>query len=942
MNFDKLIKPAICLMNRLPFKFKIIAAVSIPLLLLILPTHRTVTNYIDKTNIYKMQLIGLSYSNHIQEVIESVQVHRGLSNSYFNGNKIVKKDILNIEDRVKQKLKNLFDFDNKNLILVKHNKNFVKAISSFELVKLKNISKEITAREIFTQHSGIVTNLIKTFLDISVQTSFANSEDTKINYIANTLQEKLLLLQENSGQVRGIAAGIFSKNRISKEEKSQLQSLSTLIKSLETYILDNQVLIPLDSYFTIQKNAIFAFSKLDEVLNTINKNIFLVDIPTYDNKVFFTQATSAISEQKKLYKILSKSYKTIVTDLQNKIFLELFFVLLGFFVVMTSSLYVFVAFYKSIAQSLTKLREASKLIAEGKTNIFLESDTKDEVGEALLAFNDMSKKLDENISFLNGYKMAIDETTIVSKSDTRGIITYVNELFCTLSGYSEKELMGMPHSIIRHPDMPEEAFADMWNTIKDKKIWKGIVKNRTKSGETYIVDATIIPILDSENSIIEYVAVRHDITEIEKNKEEIQKQKIDLLTGLPNRSQLIDDLVVAKKPILLYLNIDDFANLNDFYGSKMGDQVLIHLSELLNEFASNTDCKLYKLHADEFVILFEEGILTKDNYQFILEETINYIEAKTIDCDAATCVSITISGGVAFYDLSDHFEDLLSYSFMARKVAKSENKKFMLYSSGMRKDDDYQNNITWVNKIKDAIADDRIVTFFQPLIDNKTGAITKYESLVRMIGTDGKVVSPFFFLDISKKAKLYTKITKIVIDKSFATFEKLPKYEFSLNITVEDINDEYIPSYIFEKLSTYPNAKNVIFEITESEEIADYAPIKSFIERVKSFGARIAIDDFGSGYANFEHIISLKADFIKIDGSLIKNIDKDRDSQIITEAIIAFSKKLGSKTVVEFVHNEAVYEKVKEMGADFSQGFYLGEPKPELVSMEDILVTQEV
>jgi EAL domain-containing protein (putative c-di-GMP-specific phosphodiesterase class I) len=202
-----------------------------------------------------------------------------------------------------------------------------------------------------------------------------------------------------------------------------------------------------------------------------------------------------------------------------------------------------------------------------------------------------------------------------------------------------------------------------------------------------------------------------------------------------------------------------------------------------------------------------------------------------------------------------------------------------------------------------------------------------------MIDHDGKAISPFFFLDIAKKAKLYTKITKIVIDKSFATFEKLPQYDFSLNITVEDITDEEISTYIFMKLKAFPHPSKVIFEITESEEIRDYSFVNKFITKIKSFGAKIAIDDFGSGYANFEHIISLNADFIKIDGSLIKNIDKDKDSEIITEAIIAFSKKLGSKTVVEFVHNEEVYKKVKSMGADFSQGFHLGEPRATLVSM---------
>ena len=164
--------------------------------------------------------------------------------------------------------------------------------------------------------------------------------------------------------------------------------------------------------------------------------------------------------------------------------------------------------------------------------------------------------------------------------------------------------------------------------------------------------------------------------------------------------------------------------------------------------------------------------------------------------------------------------------------------------------------------IKEALKDGRFTTFFQPIIDNKTEAIVKYESLVRMIDTDGKVISPFFFLDIAKKAKLYSKITKIVVDKTFFAFEKLPQYEFSLNITVEDIYNKEISAYIFKKLSDFPHPDKVIFEITESEEISDYESVNVFITKIKSLGAKISIDDFGSGYANFEHILSLNADFI--------------------------------------------------------------------------------
>jgi len=199
-----------------------------------------------------------------------------------------------------------------------------------------------------------------------------------------------------------------------------------------------------------------------------------------------------------------------------------------------------------------------------------------------------------------------------------------------------------------------------------------------------------------------------------------------------------------------------------------------------------------------------------------------------------------------------------------------------------------------------------------------------------MLDKDGFPVSTLTFLEIAQKAKLYPQVTKIVIEKAFKTFENLPSFQFSINLTIDDILSKETSAFIYEKLENYSNTKNIIFEITESEEVSDYKVINNFIEKIKQYGVKIAIDDFGSGYANFEHIISIDADFIKIDGSLIKNIGSDKNARIITEAIISFSKKLGRQTITEYVHNEEVYEIVKELGADYSQGFYFGIPSPEL------------
>ncbi len=937
MIFDRLLYPAVILMNKLPFKIKIITSVSLLFILLVLPFRNIFLDYFETNARLENKLIGLKYNNHIQEIIKNVQTHRGLSSGFFNGNEKFREDIILNEQHFDQKVEELIEFDSKHLKLLNKDKHFTEALGKFELIKIDSISKNLHAQDIFNKHINLISSLIKVLQNCARETQFDVSSDLGVLYIANMLQDKLLFLHEYTAQVRGIATGVFAKKEITKAKKKRLLSLYTLIQTLKSNLQENQMLKGLDNYAVIQKEITFASYKLDEVLYAINKDIILAQTPSLDSNLFFEQTTAVMREQIKLYRTLSQSYQNIVQNSKNRAKTELGFTVAGFFIIIFIALYVFVAFYRSVIQSLKKLERASQMIAQGKTDIQLDADTNDEIGDAILAFNVMSQELNQNISFLDGYKMAIDESSIVSKSDPKGNVTYVNKMFCELSGYSKDELIGQPHNIIRHPDMPKEVFKNLWETLKDKKIWHGIVKNRKKDGDYYIVDATIIPILDRDGNILEYVAVRHDVTELQKSKEEIQKQKTDPLTNLPNRNQLLEDLQNAKKPIMLYLNINDFANLNDFYGSKMGDQTLIYLASLLMEISRGVSCKSYRLNADEFVLLFEEGVVTRDNYKSAFEQIIEYLESKTIDCDKIGCASLTMSGGVSFYSLGEDNETLLTNTKMAHKIAKKGNKKFLLFENSMRKDDDYANNILWIKKIKEAIKESRVEVFFQPIIDNSSGAITKYESLVRIIDKEGKAISPFFFLEIAKKAKIYPKITKIVIDKTFEAFKNLPQYEFSINLAIEDMNNREITEYIYEKLKDYPSTDRIIFEITESEEIKDYKYINAFVKTVKRYGVKIAIDDFGSGYANFKYVLSLDADYIKIDGSIIKNIDTDEDSYIIAEAIIAFSKKLGYKTVAEYIHNEKVYEIVKALGADYSQGFYLGEPKPDIVSIESLL-----
>lgn len=185
--------------------------------------------------------------------------------------------------------------------------------------------------------------------------------------------------------------------------------------------------------------------------------------------------------------------------------------------------------------------------------------------------NVTTAELKSSLQFLEQYKVALDQTAIVSKTDPQGRITYVNQAFEKITGYKAAEVMGKNHHVLRHPDMPKDVFTDLWQTITNKQVWRGTIKNRKKNGQTYYVQSVIVPILDDQNRIVEYISIRNDVTDLIMKERMIEEQRRDKLTGLPNRRQLLLDIESHHSNQLALLDIKHFKSFNDFYGFDFAD-----------------------------------------------------------------------------------------------------------------------------------------------------------------------------------------------------------------------------------------------------------------------------------------------------------------------------------------------------------------------------------
>jgi len=420
----------------------------------------------------------------------------------------------------------------------------------------------------------------------------------------------------------------------------------------------------------------------------------------------------------------------------------------------------------------------------------------------------------------------------------------------------------------------------------------------------------------------------HDNIEELKKELEFARAKlmeqfyVDYLSSLPNLYKLRSDLENNENFTLIILNIDNFKILNDFYGFLVGDFILESVANKLRFFFD--DISVYRVASDEFAVVLDERLNFYELKTYLqeLSKKISHLEFTYAHTNIYVDATLSSSSSI------DN-TNIFSKVNMALKYAKEESLKFWIYEDNMQIGNEYENNIKFAIKIREALDTDGLIPYFQPIIDNITGKVVKYEALSRLVDKDGIVHPPNMFIPAAKKIKVYDKVTKEVIRKTFDIF-KDNGLEFSINLSFEDIINPEIYKFIIDKLKESCMGSYVTFELLESERVKDFQKVVRFFNEIKRYGVKVAIDDFGSGFSNFSYMTKLSPDYIKIDGSLIKELDVDKNAQIVVETIVDFAKKLGIKTVAEYVHSSTVLSAVKKMGIDYSQGFYIDKPQPQI------------
>jgi diguanylate cyclase (GGDEF)-like protein len=508
--------------------------------------------------------------------------------------------------------------------------------------------------------------------------------------------------------------------------------------------------------------------------------------------------------------------------------------------------------------------------------------------------------------------------TLSSSSEIHTLITKISEI-------KEEKVLLQISAFIHNTVLVQNLKHDLLEKFPKLSIAEIHHKNKNEAKITLFTKNT----LDTSNELTEHTIINQLSNENKKLKNKLTTNRskllerfyVDSLSNLPNLYKLRNDLEKNRECNLVVLNIDNFKIINDFYGFTIGDYVIEAFAKAIVQNVKNGT--VYRIAGDEFGIITDARLTFYKLKDYLTELSSSLSHLKLSYADTEIYIDITMASS------SSDETDTFSKVNMALRYAKENKLTFWIYEDQMKLGEEYETNLKIATKIRQAIEKSGIVPYFQPIIDNKTDEIVKFEVLARLIDEDGNILAPQNFIPIAKKIKVYNLITKSIIEKSFSIFEK-SDYQFSVNLSMDDIMNPEIYNFIIEMLKTNDVGERVIFELLETEQITDFKKVARFITEIRRYGAKIAIDDFGTGFSNFYYLTRIDPDFIKIDGSLIKDIDHDKNVRVVVKTMVDFATQMNIETIAEYVHSSTVLSEVKALGIDYSQGFYIDKPKPEI------------
>lgn len=568
----------------------------------------------------------------------------------------------------------------------------------------------------------------------------------------------------------------------------------------------------------------------------------------------------------------------------------------------------------------------------------------DQVNQRTQKLSDQARELLKEKNFID--HILNTAHVIIMTIDNNGIIRMVNKFSELLMGRGESDLIGkkftelfiLNNSVSELASVSINYFLDSNN----KNLHCEFPIQALDGSELYI-SWYLSPLYFNEletESAHETLVVGLDLTERKKSENRLTwLAEHDPLTSLYNRRKFENELELAinlalrqgHTSAIVFFDIDQFKYINDSSGHQIGDQLLIKVAEKLQHITRKSDV-VARFGGDEFIILASN--INQKQAEELAQKLCTEMATVVVNAGNVEHSASVSAGLLLFPEANCSAQDLLASADIAMYRAKEEGRGgWRLASHDDINRNEIKSRVSWKAKIEQAIKENRFVLYYQPIMRIADRSITHYECLLRMVGEDGGIINPAKFVEVAEQTGLINQIDQCVIELAFSKMAELLEQgcdiKLSINLSAEMLSNPEAFTIISRFLKQYRlDAKHFIFEVTETQAVTRLQAAHDLIMQIEGIGGSFALDDFGVGFSSMSYLKQLPVNYLKIDGSFVKNIINSRDDQLFVKAINSVGQGMGIKTIAEFVENQEILEVLADMGVDYAQGYGVGRAMP--------------
>ena len=574
----------------------------------------------------------------------------------------------------------------------------------------------------------------------------------------------------------------------------------------------------------------------------------------------------------------------------------------------------------------------------------LRGDDPREIVGAMLIAQDIRERVEREREIGEAqerFRRAFEDAPIgMAVADLTGRFLEVNQALCVITGYTAEELTGTTFSSITHPD-DLAADYEVMQALIDGTVASQVDEKRylRPDGTIVWVARSVTLVRDADGEPLHFLDQIQDVTERRRFEHELRHlADHDPLTGLFNRRRFEQELdrhvaEVARygpRGALLVLDLDHFKYVNDALGHHAGDELILSVAALLQDRLRDTDT-VARLGGDEFAILLPNADVSEAEH--VASELVRAVREEATVLAGDRRRRVTTSVGIAPFGRSDlNGEELLIEADLAMYEAKESGRdRFSVVSPDGQRPEPIRDRVSWLERLRSALDDERFVLHAQPIRDLRTGEIGQHELLLRMLGDNDELIPPSAFLPLAERFGLAPEIDRWVVGQAISLLEGDPAgtIPLEINLSGRSLSDTELLHLIETEVArSKVDPRRLIFEITETAAVSNIPLARRFAERLTQLGCRFALDDFGAGFGSFYYLKHLPFDYLKIDGEFVSGCLSNRTDQLVIEAVVRIARGLGKETVAEFVSDAQLEAFVRSQGVDHAQGFHVGRPVP--------------